>query len=65
LLNLRLKKLVDKNLIKVFSFSSSFGYNFFVYNQGNSVKNFLNFLEGKSLLNAFFMKSNKNLFIFN
>lgn len=65
LFNLRLKKLVDKNLIKVFSFGSSFGYNFFVYNQGNSLKNFLNFIEGKSVLNNYFMKSNKNLFIFN
>jgi len=65
LLNLRIKKLVDKNLIKVFSFGSSFGYNFLSYNQGGSVKNFLKFFEGKSLLNAIFMKSNKNLFIFN
>lgn len=65
LLNLRLKKLVDKNLIKVFSFGSSFGYNFFVYNQSNTIKNFLYFIEGKSLLNNFFMKSNKNLFVFN
>jgi NADH-quinone oxidoreductase subunit G len=65
LLNLRLKKLVDKNLIKIFSFGSSFGYNFFVYNQANSKKNFLNFLEGKSILNNFFMKSVKTLFIFN
>jgi len=65
LLNLRIKKLVDKNLIKVFSFGSSFGYNFLSYNQGGSVKNFLKFFEGKSLLNAIFMKSNKNLFVFN
>lgn len=65
LLNLRLKKLVDKNLIKVFSFGSSFGYNFLVYNTGNSTKNFLAFLEGKSILNNFFCKSNKNLFVFN
>jgi NADH-quinone oxidoreductase subunit G len=65
LLNLRLKKLVDKNLIKIFSFGSSFGYNFFVYNQGNSLKIFLNFIAGKSILNNFFIKSNKNLFIFN
>ena len=65
LLNLRLKKLVDKNLIKIFSFGSSFGYNFFSYNQGNSSKKFLKFIEGKSILNNFFMKSNNNLFIFN
>jgi NADH-quinone oxidoreductase chain G len=65
LLNLRLKKLSDKNLIKVFSFGSSFGYNFFVYNQGNTVKSFLSFIEGKNILNNFFMKSKKVLFIFN
>jgi hypothetical protein len=65
LLNLRLKKLVDKNLIKIFSFGSSFGYNFFVYNQTNSKKKFLKFLEGKSILNNFLMKSLKSLFIFN
>ena len=65
LLNLRIKKLVDKNLLKVFSFGSSFGYNFLNYNQGNSLKTFLNFIEGKSILNNFFFKSKKNLFIFN
>jgi len=65
LLNLRIKKLVDKSLIKVFSFGSSFGYNFLTYNQGASVKNFLNFIEGKSVLSALFMKSKKNLFVFN
>lgn len=65
LLNLRLKKLVDKNLIKVFSFGSSFGYNFLSYNQGNSLKSFLKFIEGKNILNNFFVKSKKNLFVFN
>lgn len=65
LLNLRLKKMVDKNLIKVFSLGSSFGYNFFVYNQSNSLKNFLLFIEGKNFLNNFFMKSIKTLLIFN
>lgn len=65
LLNLRIKKLVDKNLIKIFSFGSSFGYNYSTYNQGNSTKNFLNFIEGKSLLTTLLLKSNKNLFIFN
>lgn len=65
LLNLRLKKLVDKNLIKVFSFGSSFGYNFLNYNNGSSIKHFLNFIEGKSILNALLIKFNKNLFIFN
>lgn len=65
LLNLRLKKLVDKNLIKVFSFGSSFGYNFLNYNKGGSIKHFLNFVEGKSILSTLLIKSNKNLFIFN
>jgi hypothetical protein len=65
LLNLRLKKLVDKNLIKIFSFGSSFGYNFLSYNQGNSLKSFLKFIEGKNILNNFFVKSKKNLFVFN
>jgi len=64
-LNLRLKKLVDKNLLKIYSFGSSFGYNFLSYNQGVSVKNFLNFLEGKSILSTLLIKSPKNLFIFN
>ena len=65
LLNLRLKKLVDKNLIKVFSFGSSFGYNFLNYNFGNSIKNFLNFIEGKNILNNSFSKTEKTLFVFN
>lgn len=65
LLNLRLKKLVDKNLIKVFSFGSSFGYNFLNYNFGNSFKKFLNFIEGKNILNNSFSKTDKILFIFN
>jgi NADH-quinone oxidoreductase subunit G len=65
LLNFRLKKLSDKNLVKIFSFGSSFGYNFFVYNQGNTVKSFLSFIEGKNILNNFFMKSKKILFVFN
>lgn len=65
LLNLRLKKLVDKNLVKVLSFGSSFGYNFFVYNHVNTFESFLDFMEGKSVLNNFFMKSNNNLFVFN
>ena len=65
LLNLRIKKLSDKNLIKVFSFGSSFGYNFLNYNFGNTFLTFLKFIEGKSIVNNFFLKFSKVLLILN
>lgn len=64
LLNIRLKFFSDKNLLNIFSIGCFFNNNYFLYNLSNSLKELINFFEGKSPINSIFFNSVNNLIIF-
>lgn len=63
ILNYKLKYLSDKNILNILNIGSNFNINYFSYNFNNNIKEFYNFIEGKSYINNILMKTENNLLI--